>query len=282
MTLDFSNRHPAPQARRYGFDEVAKLLLGRALEVCKFLLPGGRVAGHEYTAADLTGGKGRSLSVNIRTGVWTDFAGDPGGADLIALWAAVHGIGQGEAKVAAERWLGIGGEAADSGHHVSGKPAAMAAQPPSPSTSPPDGDDWWRRAKPARKWEYLNADGSLFGTVYRFEAPGKTKVIRPWNGAEWKAPEGPRPLYRLPAIIAHYGPIVIVEGEKAADAVVEAGYCGTTIWGGAQAADKTDWSPLAYRDVVLWPDNDAAGALWFEKVSAHLREAGVASARVVR
>ena len=283
--LDFSNKNPAPKAFSYDFEDVARMLLGRSIDVCKMLLPGGRMQGHEYVVGDLSGRSGKSLSINTRTGVWTDFAGDAGGSDLIALWAAVQGVGQGEAKADAEGWLGIERAAPSTAGQ------AVAAQPEGVEV----GNSWWRNVKATKIWEYQNGDGSYFGEVYRFDHPtaiknGKPlKTIRQWNGIDWKSPEGIRPLYRLPELMAHVGPIIIVEGEKTADAVIDQDYCATTCWGGAVAAKYTDWSPMAGRDVVLWPDADPptktgvprASEQWLTLLHGLLTEAGVASARVV-
>jgi hypothetical protein len=56
-------------------------------------------------------------------------------------------------------------------------------------------------------------------------------------------------------------PVLVVEGEKAADAAREiVGTHVVTTWPhGSQAIKQVDWSPLAGRDVVLWPDADEAG-----------------------
>ncbi|OFX03248.1 MAG: hypothetical protein A3E78_11965 [Alphaproteobacteria bacterium RIFCSPHIGHO2_12_FULL_63_12] len=266
------------------------MLARRGADVCRHLLPAGRLNGHEFVVGDVTGSKGRSLSINVKTGVWKDFSGGDGGADLIALWAAVSGIGQGDAKAEAEMWLGLSRRSEPVGAARSPKPPPAGSTPAVPANPPHDDGDWWKTARPARKWLYTYADGSYAGEVYRFESPGRKKVIRPWNGTTWQMPAAPRPLYRLPAILAHAGPIVLVEGEKAADAVVAVGYCATTCMGGAQAARQTDWSPLASRDVLAWPDNDpptkhgtaGAGVLWTKMIGDILREVGVATVRVVR
>jgi hypothetical protein len=51
----------------------------------------------------------------------------------------------------------------------------------------------------------------------------------------------------------------VVEGEKVADAARSLGFVATTSAGGAQAAAKTDWRPLAGKEIWLMPDNDAPG-----------------------
>jgi hypothetical protein len=72
----------------------------------------------------------------------------------------------------------------------------------------------------------------------------------------------PRPLYGLDALAAKAGaPVLVVEGEKCADAAAPAlPMYATVAWpGGANGIHHVDWSPLSGRDVVLWPDADGPG-----------------------
>ena len=48
----------------------------------------------------------------------------------------------------------------------------------------------------------------------------------------------------------------------------------TTSSGGAGAAGKTDWSPLAGRTVLIWPDADEAGLKYAGDVAKRLEEIG--------
>lgn len=97
--------------------------------------------------------------------------------------------------------------------------------------------------------------------VCRF--PGKK--IRPlwWDGSawRWKASPAPRPLLNLDQIRSRTGTVLIVEGEKAADAAAKLyPKAIVTTWpSGCKAIDKADWSPLIGRRVILWPDADAVG-----------------------
>ncbi len=98
--------------------------------------------------------------------------------------------------------------------------------------------------------------------VCRF--PGKK--IRPlwWDGTawRWKAPPAPRPLLNLAQLQAQpTAGVLIVEGEKAADAAAAlfSSVVVTTWPSGCKAISKADWSPLAGRQVTLWPDNDDPG-----------------------
>ena len=97
--------------------------------------------------------------------------------------------------------------------------------------------------------------------VCRF--PGKK--IRPlwWDGTawRWKAPPAPRPLLNLDQLRTRKGTVLIVEGEKTADAAARLfPKAVVTTWpSGCKAIDKADWSPLQGRRVILWPDADQPG-----------------------
>ena len=83
--------------------------LARLPDVLARLLPGGRVVRGEYECADLRGGKGTSLRVNMKTGRWADFAvaGTKGG-DPVSLAAALTSLPAAEAAHALARMLGMG------------------------------------------------------------------------------------------------------------------------------------------------------------------------------
>ena len=59
----------------------------------------------------------------------------------------------------------------------------------------------------------------------------------------------------------------VAEGEKAAEAVRSLGFVATISAHGAKSPQKTAWSPLAGRDVIILPDNDDAGGAYAEEVS---------------
>lgn len=139
----------------------------------------------------------------------------------------------------------------------------------------------------AARWDYSSATGELVGAVLRWNTT-RGKEIRPVA----KHPDGwrigvmpePRPLYKLPEILKAPPdvPIVVVEGEKAAEAAQRLGLVATTSAGGAQAASKTDWSPLRGRRVIVLPDNDSAGERYAEDVARLAHTAGAADIRILR
>jgi hypothetical protein len=70
----------------------------------------------------------------------------------------------------------------------------------------------------------------------------------------------------------------VVEGEKCAQTVIDLGLCATTAMNGAKAPlDKTDWSPLKGKQVIIWPDNDRVGQAYAESLIKKLQTVGVAS-----
>jgi hypothetical protein len=133
---------------------------------------------------------------------------------------------------------------------------------------------------PSSVWKYPSPDGKLLFEVHRFDPRGRRKVFLPlslWRkgdgGLEWKWKHvpSPRPLYRLDWLAVNPGfPALVCEGEKATDAVANIfrEHIATTSPGGSQAAGKADWSPLAGRRVVIWPDNDEPGAKYAREVAA--------------
>jgi putative DNA primase/helicase len=77
--------------------------------------------------------------------------------------------------------------------------------------------------------------------------------------------------------------VLVVEGEKAADAAkaIFPDMVAVTSQGGSKASDKSDWSPMRGRNVIVWPDKDQAGADYAAKVTALAKLAGAASVGVV-
>ena len=122
-------------------------------------------------------------------------------------------------------------------------------------------------------WTYRDADWHEVGTVLRWDRDdgGKDILQLKKSAAGWQCggmPE-PRPLYRL-GEISQADVVFVVEGEKAADAGCSIGLDVTTSSGGSNAANQSDWSPLAGKDVVIIPDNDKPGLKFAETVAGIL------------
>jgi hypothetical protein len=127
-----------------------------------------------------------------------------------------------------------------------------------------------------RVWAYHDRAGHEVGLVLRWAAADGSKEVRPVSrhadGWRLEHMSDPRPLYRLPKLLAAATSdrVYVVEGEKCSDAAGELGLLATTSSGGSNAASKTDWSPLAGRDVVILPDADAAGRKYADEVASIL------------
>ncbi|MCA3246520.1 MAG: toprim domain-containing protein [Azospirillum sp.] len=122
------------------------------------------------------------------------------------------------------------------------------------------------RMRPSMVFPYRDAEGELLGYVVRVEFDDGKKVtptlryVRLPDGRETWATvpfAKPRPLYwARPGD----GQVIVVEGEKAADAAARLLPLPVVTWpGGTQGVKHADWAPLAGRKVVIWPDADDAG-----------------------
>ena len=111
------------------------------------------------------------------------------------------------------------------------------------------------------RFDYYGADGALAYQVERYE-PKDFRQRQPDHNGGWiYSMKGATPVpYNLPSIIQKPDePILIVEGEKAADALIQHGLVATTNHGGAK-----NWKPelnqwFEGRKVIVIPDNDEAG-----------------------
>lgn len=228
-------------------------------------LPGGRINGHEWCCGDLRGGPGDSMRVNMNTGRWADFASNDKGGDLISLYAAVYGKNQVEAfRELCEQ----SGYNPTQTHLPPSTPATVKQAElvvPPPGTKIPE----MRHGKfglPTASWPYYDQAGQLMFIVARYATPtGKEFLPWSWNGTKWvcKGWPAPRPLYNLHKLNQRpTAPVIICEGEKAADAAEKltgGRYVGTTWPNGAKAANRAQWEFLAGRKILIWPDNDAPG-----------------------
>lgn len=119
-------------------------------------------------------------------------------------------------------------------------------------------------------WTYRDPDWREVGIILRWDRNGGGKEIRPLantvNGWVVGAMPEPRPLYRLDGI-SQADVVFVVEGEKTADAGYSIGLNATTASGGSNAAGQSDWSKLAGKNVVIFPDNDRPGRKYAEAVA---------------
>jgi len=95
--------------RRIAFRRVADAALGHADAIVRRWLPNGKREGAEWLAINPTRLDARkgSFKVNVATGMWSDFATNHRGGDLISLGAYLFHIGQGEAAVRVADMVGV-------------------------------------------------------------------------------------------------------------------------------------------------------------------------------
>lgn len=148
------------------------------------------------------------------------------------------------------------------------------ALPSAPASAPPPDLCHYKHGRPVTHWKYHTKDGAIAGIVTRFNLSNGKKETLPitWcknqhgeTSWQWKAMAEPRPMYGLPLTS---DTIVIVEGEKAADAVRDAGYEASTWAGGCSAIHKSDFTSLTGKHVILWPDNDEPGIRAMKSIAA--------------
>jgi putative DNA primase/helicase len=260
------------------FAEVASA----ALDMAHVLLPewlGGKKQGNEWIGESrANGGMGNSWCVNLTTGAFGHFSGDERGGDLISLYAALNHIKQGAALKEVAQQVGITERAVRVLDRS--RPTEKPAEPIPLSAYEPKADP--QLGQHVACYRY----GTAFW-VLRYEKDGQ-KEFRPltWRNGGWARiayPE-PRPLYNLTALEKEpTAPVIIVEGEKAADALagVMGAYVVMTWANGASAVHKNDWAPLKGRDVIIWPDADEPGTKAAAAVVGELIKAQAIQVRVI-
>lgn len=251
----------------FDYSDLNQLLLSDVNSHLRDWLPGGRLIGNEYTCGNIHGNPGNSFKVNIKSGRWADFADkDKSGIDLISLYAKINGVSNSESYKKLAKLYSIDSE--------EDKPIPKKVKQSIPGevqyefTHAPEGEYPITDGKPTNIWSYRDKDARLMFYIYRYDLPNGKKIFTPWSytkKGEWvkKSWSQPMPLYNLELLYSRPNKhIIIVEGEKAADAAQKiAGkvYNVVTWPGGANAWQKANWSILKGKNILLWPDNDKAG-----------------------
>lgn len=280
-----------PRRRRPEIAAVAAAALAAVDQVLQRWLPGGKRAGAEYVCRNPRRSDERpgSFSVNTSTGRWADFASGDRGGDVVSLIAFLEQTGQRDAADKLAEFLGMTGAATSEPARAPTKPDPPTAQPacPVPSDAPPAPAAHPQHGRPSATWVYRDASGLELMRVYRFDKAGG-KIVLPmtcWRDPgglrwHWKGLPGVRPLYGLDRLAERPGaPVIVTEGERDCDAAAALlpGYVAVTSPNGAKSAERADWTPLAGRAVVIWPDFDPPGAEFAADVARLTRAAGARS-----
>jgi putative DNA primase/helicase len=258
------------------FPALAASLLDRSRALVPQWLPAGTRKAKYWHVGDFDGSAGSSANVNLDTGRWIDNANPAdAGMDLLSLYKRVRGFAT--MLQAARDLMGNDGWRAAPPAPKKQREAQWHAVRPVPEEAPGYATQWghYARGVPHAHWEYRDRDGALLGVVCRFNASDGSKEVQPLSWAHradgksrmWRylAFAQPRPLYGLWRLGPSSAPVprsvVVVEGEKKADALYEA--LGRSVpvlsWpGGCKVAHLADWSVLPEgTHALLWPDADS-------------------------
>ncbi|MGP6462398.1 DUF927 domain-containing protein [Pseudomonas parakoreensis] len=293
------------KAKRPSFADVKAASLKDIERVLAHWLPNGKRVdgGKEYTAPNPTRTDKRagSLKVNLNKGTWADFATGDKGGDLIDLVRYLDGGTDVEACAKLTQLLSVSvGEAQSAPAQSKTKAPTWTAIQPIPAEAmqrcPVRHRD---HGAPSKVWIYRDASGQPLMALYRFDLgpdeDGKPKkVFAPLTWCQrsnsettqwrWQGLPDPRPLLRLEELaLRDSAPVVVCEGEKAADAAGELmpDYVATCWPNGSNSWHKADLTPLKGRLIVLWPDNDSSGFSCMEEVAKRLHEIGAESVRFI-
>lgn len=238
------------------------------------LFPAGKYRHNKYFVGDVTGQPGDSLELILsgpKVGLWTDRATGEGG-DVLALIARRTGLDMRtefrQVLEKAQEWLG---------HSTFIPPSVMARRVANARTTAFD-----ELGPATARWDYQDACGNLIAVIKRYDPFNGRKQFRPWDVVHRRmAPPEPRPLYNQPGMLQS-DRVILVEGEKCAQALIQAGYCATTAMHGANApVEKTDWSPLVRKDVLIWPDRDKPGWDYAQHAMQAILNAGAKSCEIL-
>ena len=271
--LDFNDTQKPVETRRIlddrERDELRAGLIAGLSSVLATLFPAGKRRRGKFLIGDVLGSPGDSLEVVLdgeKAGLWTDRATGDGG-DIFSLIAGHSAL---DIHTDFNRVL-------DAAADLLGRAREMPVRRSSKKDVPVD-----ELGPATSKWDYLDAAGHLIAVVYRYDPPGQKKQFRPWDAKRRKmAPPDPRPLYNQPGM-SSAAQVVLVEGEKCAQALIDAGIVATTAMHGANApVDKTDWSPLSGKAVLIWPDRDKPGWEYAAQAAQAILSAGAKSCHIL-
>jgi putative DNA primase/helicase len=271
------------------FDHFNSYLLSQLRSFVQKWAPGGRYEGNEYKALNPTRADSDigSFSINVVTGQWADYADpdpDAVGKTPLQLYHylnkryypvfkdAVENLAKEmnfthETKIPETKKKYTRADIFQQVHPI----PENAPSPPSFYKRTEDGIDIEYPIE--HYFQYVNRANKTVGYVVRFKTKRKKEALplcycynRFSKNYQWVFMQfaDPHPIFNLYRIANnHETPIIIVEGEKCAQALQDFFHKHNTnilvtCWiGGCKAKlDKIDWKPLSKRKIVLWPDND--------------------------
>ena len=221
-----------------------------------------------------------SFKFNIDTGAWADFAAeDMSGHGIVGLVSKYFTLSTQAAITKIRNELGdTYGTQAHARESKRKPPPDPEIRPFNEDTAHSEGIDLPfdchpDLGPPSTVYAYRLPGGEIAFFVYRFDLGDGKKETRPvsYSAAKklwiWKLPPTPLPLYWKGQRDAKK--IIIVEGEKCADAAAEMfpDCAVVTSAGGAESAGMSSWAALVGKEVVVLPDHDEPGANYAQDVA---------------
>ena len=261
------------------FHSINRSILAGYKSIVVEWIPGGRFEGVQYVVCspfrdDKTPG---SFKINTSTGVYKDFADESvAGPDPIHLYARINNLSQGDAaKELSDRYC-----VSYNQPQPKKKPAKQwRVIQPVPKDAPELPTEYakregsaWVKKKINRYYTYRDTAGNIIGYSCLVNYRNGRKDIVPLTYCtdgekkawRFKSFDRPRPIYGLDELAKNLqAQVLIVEGEKCKDYAEKLlkDYKENIIpisWlGGGNGAKYVNWSPLAGRKIVFWPDADS-------------------------
>lgn len=273
------------QAQR--LSELTQILLNNAEYVLGDWLPDGELAGEEYKALNPHRDDTQigSFSINIKSGVWADFATDDKGADLGELFSYLNDIHEPEALLnaldayCAENQLTATKKTSVVKKVKKEKPPTEVIPADEMSYLPPDFD--MNGNAITGTWEYRTPQNEVLFYVLRADLPDGGKETKPCRLSKgkwvWSYPDGKFPLYNVHKF-TNGATVLFGEGEKVATHLDSFGAgVGMTSAGGSNRLFASDLSPLKKAgSIILFPDADVVGQKYAMQVLWYCLGAGIA------
>jgi hypothetical protein len=288
---------------RASFEDVKAATLKSLDFIVPRLLHGGKKVGDEWVIRNPTrkDAKPGSFKVNMKSGIWKDFATGESGGDIIDLYVYINGGSNIQAKDALADMLGVQPDSAP----TSARPTKPVAPPPSELREPPKqfpartlpdakgkphfvvaGDEGPLAGKNEQR-RHIYRQGGVAVRIKIMKASGENRGSSAYRvtgddgvtGWQFKKPEGYLPVpYIVPSadpFVAKINqPIFCTEGEKDVETVARLGGLAFTFGGaGDGPVGCEQW--VVGRPVVILADNDDKGRVHAEKMAARFASSAI-------
>lgn len=228
------------------------------------------------------------------------------GGGLLKLIEHRLGLDKQEAKLWAKEFIGVSTDIEiprqfqkKSSNQLSSQWVSLKPPPHAPVPKTRQVGDYVETAR----YPYKNEKGELLHYVLRLEDKEGNKITPPlsygydpqrnekprWKMKGFDYGEEKRSLYHLDQLEKKpLAPVIVVEGEKTAEVaavrmekIQNKETIAVTWLGGCGAVSKTDWTPLAGRDVLIWPDNDKGGFKAAVEIEKQLEKVGAKEIKTI-